>query len=77
MSSSADRLSRAREALDQVLAQPAAGRATAQAVLTERGDDEAAAIAWRAVGLSWKENGDLARAARGLQRAIAVAEAAG
>ncbi|NUR62586.1 MAG: tetratricopeptide repeat protein, partial [Catenulispora sp.] len=74
---SAGRLTRAREALDQVLAQPAAGRATAEAVLAERGDDEAAAIAWRAVGLSWKENGDLGRAARSLRRAITVAESVG
>ncbi|WP_194924829.1 CHAT domain-containing protein [Catenulispora pinisilvae] len=77
MPSSADRLTRASEALDQVLAQPAAGRATAESVLAANNDDEAAAIALRAVGLSWKENGDLARAARSLRRAIAVAEAAG
>ncbi|MBS2532959.1 CHAT domain-containing protein [Catenulispora sp. NF23] len=77
MPSSADRLTRALEALDQVLAQPAAGRATAESVLAASNDDEAAAIALRAVGLSWKENGDLARAARSLRRAISVAEAAG
>ena len=72
-----DRLSHARKALDLVLAQPAAGRAEAEAVLGQAGDDEAAAIAWRAIGLSWKENGDLPRAVKALRRAIKVAEAAG
>ena len=60
-----------------MLAQPAAGRAVAETVLEQSGGDEAAAIAWRAVGLSWKENGDLARAVKALRRAIKVAEEAG
>ncbi|MEY9933057.1 tetratricopeptide (TPR) repeat protein [Catenulispora sp. GP43] len=64
-------------ALDQVLAQPSAGRAAAEAVLGEGDDDEAAVIALRAIGLSWKENGDLARAARALRRSVALAERTG
>ncbi|GAA2003322.1 CHAT domain-containing protein [Catenulispora subtropica] len=74
---SADRLARALESVDLVLADPAAGRAAAEAVLAESGDDAAAAIALRALGLSWKENGDLARAVRTLRRAITVAEKCG
>ena len=73
-SSAADRLTLAVQALDQVHAQPAQGRAVAEAVVAEGGDDEAAAVALRAIGLSWKENGDLARASRALRRAIAVAD---
>src|SRR5213080_3357656 len=42
-----------------------------------RNDDEAAAIAYRAQGLAWKETGRLAKAVRSLRRAISVAEAAG
>ncbi|MFD0633521.1 hypothetical protein ACFQ9X_20095 [Catenulispora yoronensis] len=74
---SADRLPRALESVDLVLADPAAGRAAAEAVLAEAGDDEAAAVALRALGLSWKENGDLKRAVRTLRRAVAVAEGCG
>ncbi|MEY9864468.1 CHAT domain-containing protein [Catenulispora sp. GAS73] len=77
MPSTADRLNRAQKALDRVLDQPAVGRAAAEAVLAEGGGDEAAAIALRAVGLSWKENGDIPRAARTLRRAVAVADKAG
>src|SRR5260221_10225191 len=76
MPSFPDRLSRAEAALDLVLVQPATGRAAAEAVLAERGDDEAAAVALRAVGLSWKENGDLTRAGRALRQAIRVADRA-
>ncbi|MEY9893451.1 tetratricopeptide (TPR) repeat protein [Catenulispora sp. MAP5-51] len=76
-SSAADRLSRALSALDQVLAQPAEGRAAAEAVLAEDDGDEAAIIALRAIGLSWRENGDLRRASRTLRRAIAMADRAG
>ncbi|ACU74160.1 Tetratricopeptide TPR_4 [Catenulispora acidiphila DSM 44928] len=76
-SSATDRLALALSALDQVLAQPAAGRAEAEAVLAGGDDDEAAAIALRAIGLSWKENGDLARAAKALRRGVAVAEKGG
>ena len=77
MPSSAGRLTRALESVDLVLADPAAGRSAAEAVLAEAGDDEAATIALRALGLSWKENGDLARAMRTLRRAITVAEGCG
>ncbi|MBW8804429.1 MAG: CHAT domain-containing protein [Catenulisporales bacterium] len=73
----ADRLARALESVDLVLADPAAGRSAAESVLADSGNDEAAAIALRALGLSWKENGDLARAVRTLRRAIAVAEKCG
>src|SRR5256714_2422628 len=73
----ADRLAQALESVDLVLAAPAAGRSPAESVLADSGNDEAAAIALRALGLSWKENGDLARAVRTLRRAIAVAEKCG
>jgi len=75
-STAADRLQLAVKALDQVHAQPAEGRAVAEAVVAGGGDDEAATVALRAIGLSWKENGDLTRASRTLKRAIAVAEKA-
>jgi CHAT domain-containing protein/tetratricopeptide (TPR) repeat protein len=75
-SSAADRLTLAQSALDQVLAQPAEGRAAAEAVLAEGDGDEAASIALRAIGLSWRENGDLRLASRTLRRAISVAEKA-
>ncbi|MFL6112157.1 MAG: CHAT domain-containing protein [Catenulispora sp.] len=74
---SADRLARALESVDLVLADPAAGRSAAESVLADSGSDEAAAIALRALGLSWKENGNLLRAARTLRRAIAVADKCG
>ena len=77
MPSSAGRLTRALESLDLVLAQPVAGRSLAESVLAESRDDEAASIALRAVGLSWKENGDLVRAVRTLRRAIALGEKRG
>lgn len=76
-SSVTDRLTLALTAVDQVMAQPVEGRAAAEAVLAERDDDEAAAIALRAIGLSWRENGDLKRASRTLRKAIAVADRAG
>jgi CHAT domain-containing protein len=77
MPSTADRLTRAQQALDRVLDQPAVGRAAAEAVLAESSGDEAAAIALRALGLAWKETGDIPRAARTLRRAVAVADKAG
>lgn len=76
-STAADRLTLAQSALDQVLAQPGQGRAAAEAVLAEGDGDEAASIALRAIGLSWRENGDLRRASRTLRRAISVADKAG
>lgn len=72
-----DRLARAQEALDKVLIQPASGREAAEAVLAEREDDEAAAIALRALGLALKENAQLGPATRALRRAIRVATRAG
>ncbi|MBS2545673.1 CHAT domain-containing protein [Catenulispora sp. NL8] len=77
MPSSADRLTRAHKALDRVLDQPAVGRAVAEEVLAEGGGDEAAAIALRALGLAFKETGDLPRAARTLRRAVSVGERVG
>lgn len=64
-------------AVEQIQTQASEARATAEAVLAEGGDDEAAAIALRALGMSWREHGDLKRAVRTLRRAIAVADRAG
>ncbi|NUR29730.1 MAG: hypothetical protein HOV83_28425, partial [Catenulispora sp.] len=77
MPSPADRLARALEALDKVLAEPEIGRAAAEAVLAAARDDEAAAVAYRALGLAFRETGDLGRALSALRRAITVAERAG
>jgi tetratricopeptide (TPR) repeat protein len=76
-SSAADRVKRALRAVEQIQTQASEARAAAEAVLAEGGDDEAASIALRAVGLSWREHGDLKLAVRTLRRAISVADRAG
>ena len=71
---------RAERLLDVVMAEPGRARLQATALLVKAraaGDDEAAGVLARVLGLAARAAGDVAEAARQLRRSIALAEAGG
>jgi tetratricopeptide (TPR) repeat protein len=71
---------RAERLLDVVMAEPGRARSQAAALLARAratGDDEAAGVLARVLGLAARAAGDVAEAARQLRRSIALAEAGG
>ena len=71
---------RAERLLNVVMAEPGRARSEATALLARArasGDDEAAGVLTRVLGLAARASGDVAGAARQLRRSIALAEAGG